>query len=150
MKRRADLEGSSPHCLFVESYLPAAIGGDATRFIAGVVYHRLADQGALAAPCAAMAAAVATGLPVLLVGDLNAQHQLWSGATVRACNYGMQLVNFCDAHDLTVLNANYCRGVPHTGLVPARCSISELRRLRPSSVLWLLTPVPPWCLTMCL
>ena len=111
--------------LYVRSNIPCSVaaditgdGGDSVLFVRlmipgvgltllGVCYRRpIPSSPCLARILAATKRALATHMPVLLCGDLNAHHESWSRGLPNPA--GRQLRTFCDVHDVSVLNSLHC------------------------------------------
>jgi len=98
--RRPDLEHSD-HVLAFELPLRSS------RLIVLGSYHHVASHS-LPGLLKSARAAVDTRLPVLFIGDLNAEHADWGCAETDPA--GRQLAALCDDLDLSVLNTIHCPG----------------------------------------
>ena len=100
IKRRTDLE-LSPHVVAFEIALRTS------PLLVLACYHHEASHS-LPGILNSIKSAAGTGLPLLSIGDFNAQHAEWGSAHDNSA--GLQLAGLCDDLDLTVLNAVHSLG----------------------------------------
>jgi endonuclease/exonuclease/phosphatase family metal-dependent hydrolase len=111
--------------LYVRSNIPCSLAADITGdggasvlfvrimvpgvglALLGVCYRRpIPSSPCLGLILTATKRALATHMPVLLCGDLNAHHESWSRGVANPA--GRQLRAYCDVHDVSVLNSLHC------------------------------------------
>jgi hypothetical protein len=133
--RRADLDASCPHALWVEF---TSNSNPLDNFILGICYRLdSAGDSGYSALLGSLSSALSTKKRVLVFGDFNSHNAVWGSPHPDA--NGDRLVEFCLENNLFVLNSSLCFGAP---TFPRSGSILDLALCSDPDFLHSLLPAP--------